>query len=121
MTLKQKALAHYDRMIEWAKKQPKKNKCDRVNMYYHISETWSGSHCPYCQKMSEKDLNCSYCRLHADNDDDNCCCEGAWMDMANAETYCCCDGAWMDMANAETWGTWVKRARKVREYIEKHG
>ena len=86
MTLKQKALAHYDRMIEWAKKQPKKNKCDRVNMYYHISETWSGSHCPYRQKMSEKDLNCSYCRLHADNDDENCCCDGTWMDMANAET-----------------------------------
>jgi len=105
MTLKQKALAHYDRMIEWADKQPKRNRCSDVYMYDKILEYWGGECCPYCQKISEQDLNCSYCRLHADNDDYKSCCNGTWDHM--------------DRAN--TWGTWVKRARKVREYIEKNG
>ena len=106
MTLKQKALAHYDRMIEWAEKQPKRNKRDSGVMYASIREDWGGTCCPYCQKMYEEELDCSFCRLRDENYD---------------EAHPCCGGKWIHMASSATWGTWVKRARKVREYIEKHG
>jgi len=99
MTLKQKALAHYDRMIEWAEKQPKKMHVYRDVMYMAICEDFSGHYCAYCQ--NNESIACDECKLLSDDG--------------------CCGGLYRIMDKAQTWSTWVKRARKVREYIEKHG
>ena len=103
MTLKLKALAHYDRMIAWAEKQPKRNVVNEDHMEYDIGENWRGGGCVYCTEYFRK----AQCSLSdADCEDDS---------------RHCCNGLWDAMNHSKTWLTWVKRARKVREYIEKHG
>jgi len=103
MTLKQKALAHYDRMIEWAEKQPKTRCQDIEDMEDAIGENYASGYCAYCQE----NLNtCSTCRLY---------------NKSKKHGKHCCGSLWPSMSESKTWGIWVKRARKVREYIEKHG
>lgn len=104
MTLKQKALAHYDRMIEWAKKQPKRGHVSKIKMFVEINETWESDYCIYCN--SHKGGTCPQCKLYS---------------IPRYDGRHCCDGLWRIMNSAVCWPTWVKRARKVREYIEKHG
>ena len=104
MTLKQKALAHYDRMIAWAEKQPKRKMADGWGaMLLEIGENYYGKYCVYCRKHFRK----SKCSLGSD--------------VTCQSGDACCGGLWVEMYCSLTWGTWVKRARKVREYIEKNG
>ena len=102
MTLKQKALAHYDRMIAWAEKQPTKSYVDPYEMESSIGEHYDGEYCAYCRKH----ILCSTCDLYA---------------KSKKYGEHCCGGRWISMSISKTWSTWVKRARRVREYIEKHG
>jgi hypothetical protein len=110
MTLKQKALAHYDRMIEWADKQPKRGLVSELYIEDAIGEDWSADHCPYC--LSRKSM-CFGCNLNP--------IQVAIITDVTPSAYLCCSGLWYRMLESSTWGTWVKRARAVREYIEKHG
>lgn len=68
-------------------------------MYMAICEDFSGHYCAYCQ--NNESIACDECKLLSDDG--------------------CCGGLYRIMDKAQTWSTWVKRARKVREYIEKHG
>jgi hypothetical protein len=109
MTLKQKALAHYDRMIEWAEKQPKRVRVDEFSMFSDIGEGWDSDNCPYCDAHNAMCFGCEMNPLKT---------------KATTKIYgsmFCCGALWSEMNESSTWGTWVKRARKVREYIEKHG
>lgn len=76
MTLKQKALAHYDRMIKWAEKQPKRKLVDCEYMYESIGEIWVDTDCAYCKKIEKYNLDCNFCRLCVVNYDSRHCCGG---------------------------------------------
>jgi hypothetical protein len=109
VTLKQKALAHYDRMIAWAEKQPKKVIADANVMLEKLGESWHGEFCIYCKSREDQ---CFGCLLNP-----------IITRFASREfgQVMCCGGLWREMQVLCTWGTWVKRARAVREYIEQHG
>jgi hypothetical protein len=106
MTTKTKAIKHYEKMIAWAKKQRPRKRVDIFFMGNSISQIWISTYCSYClvylgcvlQKTGKK------CPLYEAN---------AW-DV-------CCNELWRKMDKAKTWGTWVKRAEKVLEYIKEHG
>lgn len=97
--IQKQAIAHYDRMIEWAKKQPQRKIPDDCDMLCEIGENWFSNGCTYCLKYF--DGSCDTCALQAKRG--------------------CCNGLWESMNRSETWGTWVKRAEKVRQYIIDNG
>ena len=96
--IKKEALAHYDRMIKWAEKQNPRGRVNGYKIRGEIGEVWASYDCSYCNKYG---LSCSRCPLNLDT----------W----------CCNGLYGDMCKSKTWGTWIKRAEKVREYIEENG
>lgn len=93
---KLKALLHYDKMIEWAKKQNPGDKPEPDLMYSDIGEDWYGEHCPYCQKYSNDDCE-GRCPLSGNN--------------------LCCNGLWDKMNESETWEQWVGYAKEIWEYM----
>ena len=97
---KMKAIFHYEKMIEWAKKQNKKLLVIPIEMYNAIGEDWSSYYC-------------SFCHLH-NNDCINC----VLGDGKNRDCHCC-GGLWAKMNEAKNWGEWVKAANKVLKYIKK--
>jgi len=98
-TTKQKSLDHYDRMIAWAEKQKPNEYADFEKMKYYINEFPGATNCAYCQKYKW----CWGCELHGVSDSG------------------CCNGLHDKMCNAKTWKIWIKRAKKVREYIKDNG
>ena len=100
--IKQEALAHYDRMIEWAKKQNQSIECRPGIMLEAISEQWYGPFCSYCQKYFGI---CSECELTREN----------------VILFDCCNGLWRKMTKSLTWGEWVINAEAVRKYINERG
>ena len=98
-----KAIAHYDRMIAWARTQPYDDKPDSSDMFAAIGEYWFGKSCSFCQKYfnAYKNDRCTLCPLN--------------------DGVVCCGGRWLIMNSAETWGDWVRAAEKVKEYIIEHG
>lgn len=101
MSIKQQTLEHYDRMIEWAEKQPPNNGSFFAEMKESLGESWFGDNCPYCQKNYDKNK----CEL---NSIDNNCCN-------------CCNGLWEKMYDTVVWSDWIIAAKKVREYIKENG
>ena len=100
-TTKQKALDHYDRMIAWAEKQKPNEYADFEKMKYYIDEVPGVNDCDYCKKYIYK--WCRNCELYGENNSG------------------CCNGLHGKMCNSKTWKTWIKRAKKVREYIKDNG
>ena len=96
--IKKEELAHYDRMIAWAKEQKPRDKVSGYKMWDKIGEMWSNDDSSYCKRYG---LFCGSCPLSLD--------------------LRCCNRLYSDMHNSKTWGTWVKRAEKVREYIRENG
>jgi len=108
MKTKTKALKHYDRMIKWAEKQKPRERLSFNFKGYHrmqkeLGEHWGGVYCPYCTNL--KETGNRLCPLTKNN------CFG----------FNCCEGLWGKMRGSKTWGTWVKRAKLVREYIRENG
>jgi len=101
MTIKQKALAHYDRMIRWASKQNPRGKVFSDIMKDAIGEIWSS-------------MDCSYCNKYGDNDCEKC-------PLSNEKNGLCCDGLYRKMFFSKSWKTWIKRAKEVRKYIKENG
>jgi len=93
-------IAHWDRMIDWAKKREKRWMVSRGDMCYDVGENWRGEHCPLCVKY-KADYVCGKCPL--------------------LEKYGRCGygrkNLWLKVHLSETWGTWVKNAEKFREQI----
>ena len=102
-TTKQKALDHYDRMIAWAEKQPKNDFRPLMHiMKNSLGEDYGGLDCPYCRENYNAGCKCKLYTIKTDR-------------------HHCCAGLWQKMCNAKTWKTWIKRAKKVREYIKDNG
>ena len=101
--IKQEALAHYDRMIEWAKKQDPRDFVDFVKMLFELGEAWGGEYCSYCFKYFQF--------AHHD----------CPLNTPTVKCHHCCNGLWSEMQNSLYWGDWVINAEAVREYINERG
>ena len=97
------AIAHYDRMITWARTQPHDDKPDSSGMFAAIGEYWFGKSSSFCQKYFNAFMNdrCALCPLNG----------GAvcWGELR------------LKVDVAKTWGEWIAAAEKVKEYIIEHG
>ena len=110
-SVKQRAIEHYDRMIDFARNY----KCGndalfmRMNMIREINEAPNSKNCPYCQisKLDELPLyeGCIKCKLY----------------KGDGIKFNCCDGLYEKMYESKTVKTWIKRAEAVRQYIIDNG
>ena len=113
---KKDAIAHYKRMIKWAKTQPQRGEWPEYDvMSDNIHEDWYALHCSYCAKfMSHEDdvyNPCYLCPLSLFKE----------KSFPIDEGKICCNGLWAKINEAKTWSTWIKRAEKVLEYIKENG
>jgi hypothetical protein len=69
-----KAIAHYDRMIAWAKKQHCSGLPDRDRMYNEINEHWYSDSCAYCNHYERDCYKCSLLTIDKEGEED--CCNG---------------------------------------------
>jgi hypothetical protein len=90
-----KSIEHWERMVTWAKTQPKRARVDYETMYECISEDWFSTCCPLCQLCES---NCRDCPLFLDGQG----CGGCYGDSDYRP--------WNSVNESKTWGTWVKRA-----------
>lgn len=111
-SVKQKAIEHYERMIEWVKKRPKRNIPDSFSMELDIGESWYGEYCSYCEK---------YYDYECEDEDEYEGCPKCPLSNSGKRGFTCCDGLWKKMDEAKTWGTWIKYAEKTLEYIKEQG
>ena len=103
------ALKKYDKMIAWAEKQPAKDNVDYGLMENEIDIAWFAGDCSYCKFY-----------LFTDEGEREVC------PLQGMKTICCtgdncCGYKWGIMNQSTTWGTWIKKAKSVRKYIEEHG
>ena len=103
--LQELALAHYHRMLEWAKLQNPNDCISMPKMQRAIHEVWGVTNCCYCSIYRRWTYNntqsCTTCPLRSDKG--------------------CCDGYWRGMSRAYTWAEWVAGAEDVYKYIEEMG
>lgn len=100
--IQKQAIAHYDKMIEWAEKQPEKCFPYISSMHNELNEIWGSEHCSYCQKY---EMDCIKCEL-----------QGKYPNPTE-----CCNRLYTAMCKSETWKEWIKKAKQVREYIRVNG
>ena len=106
-SIKRLAIEHYDRMIEHVENNyKKKEKVSYDRLIKDIRETWGWRDCAYCQKYLTF-VTCGKCKLSAY--------------PRKKTSHNCCNGLWVKMALSGTWGTWLKYAKLVREYIKENG
>jgi len=104
MTKKQaikKAIAHWERMIRWAKKQNKKEFPSLFSMSNDIKEAWKGKDCELCKQFQNKADGCSNCPLYKKYN--------------NCNTV---HNLWFAVSFSRTWKEWVKNAKKFLKQIE---
>lgn len=101
---KESGIAHYKRMINWARIRDKKEMTSYYGMSKGLGEVWQGHYCLYCS-INLNGFRCNKCPLQGKNGDSSTC----------------CDGLWVKMHKSMTWGEWVKNAKKVLKYIKKNG
>lgn len=96
-SVKQATLAHYDRMIAWAEKQPKTETPSVYFMESEIGEFWFGVDCPMCQANSQ---DCKKCPIG----------------LTTGRIYC--GGTpWPEMSLSETWSEWLIAAKAEQEFL----
>lgn len=96
---KKESLAHYRRMIKWAKTQAKNRRPSAAEMSMDIDEEWNGDNCQYCRAH---DGHCAYCQLD---------------DIKSG----CCSGLWKKMYDAKSWAKWIYWAERIVQYIKNNG
>lgn len=62
-TIKQQAIEHYKRMIEWAKTQPLRGLPNSNFMKKEIKEAWFHIDCIYCKRYINYNVPCPKCPL----------------------------------------------------------
>lgn len=102
MNLKEKTIAHYKEMIEWASTQCLNREPNIDHMFKEIYQNWDSDYCPYCIEFNSSCIKCPLRDI--DNKPKNCC-----------------KGLYKKMLKSKTWKGWIKRAKKVLEYINKNG
>lgn len=93
--LKKKTIAHYNRMIKWAKKQISDNAIRCNVMFSEIQENWLSLSCPFC-----KVFDCELCPI-----------------TINTKEGQCLNTPWHDMNNSETHEEWIKNAERMKQFI----
>ena len=61
-----RTIAHWEKMIKWAKKQPEHYLTSIGAIHNGINQTWYGDYCPLCDKYykgSKTKLTCKKCPL----------------------------------------------------------
>jgi hypothetical protein len=100
--IKRETIQHYERMIEWAGERSKDIVANLLIMCSELGESWEGFYCSYCNFYNVNGKDCWLCPL--------------------GNYTSCCDGLWSRMNEYNiTWEEWIIRAKKVLEYIKKHG
>lgn len=103
MSIKEEALAHYDRMIKWAEKQSNYIHPHYSTMNSELGEGWTSVDCSYCQEYS---YDCEHnCPLY----------------ISTSSYFGCCNGLWRLLNKVNTWQEWAEAAKAVRAYIKEHG
>lgn len=111
-TIKQRAIAHYERMIKFAmvcKESGERFPKSSVHFFMdNIDECWHGDYCSYCikyyyEKPNNYKLFCGGCPLNPDESKD--------------PEYCC-GRLWNRISIAATWDTLIKALTDVKNYIE---
>ncbi|KKL05768.1 hypothetical protein LCGC14_2602740 [marine sediment metagenome] len=99
--LTEKVIAHWERMIEWAKKQPSNNNASILEMEDSINESWRGAYCNYCIKYhSSQSENCTKCPI---------------MLKYNKK---CEDIGWAKAAFSKNWKQWIVNAGSFLEKLK---
>lgn len=94
-----KSIAHWVRMIEWVKKQPKDELVSMDKMLVSIKEYWDEEHCYLCKLYVR---SCNRCPL--------------------AKTYGSCDAyftdsVWQKVNTSATWGEWLIHAKVMLKQL----
>lgn len=96
--VREDAIAHYRRMIEWAETQPASEKVGLFDMGVDLEETWLSECCPLCQACR---TSCKYCPI------------------AHTTGLEACEAtSWHKMACSTTWGEWLIYARQLYDLLE---
>lgn len=109
MSIKTKAIAHYNRMIAWVEKQDLTKHPNSYTMLWAIGEAWYADDCPYCNPDGldrSKFHDCKRCNLMTPDADDQCD---------------CCGGYWYKMFRAMSWKEWLAHANVIKAFIERRG
>jgi len=103
------SIAHWERMIQWAMKQPGDAEVLRYIMCKQIGETWNAS-------------DCALCRIHLREPGFVVC---GNCPVANAGFQCLEFGSpWSQVNLSKTWKQWLKEAKvmlKTLQSIDRNG
>jgi hypothetical protein len=110
--VKAATLAHYDRMIAWAEKQPQDKRhsgCSmRCDMRDELGENWTGTHCPMCLANRNRNGN--------GNGNGGVICDNCPIKLRTGQDECI-ETPWEDFWDTNTWGEWLIVARKERTFL----
>ena len=95
---KTQCIAHYKRMIDWAKTQDPGGKASLYYMKEATHERWTNTYCKLC---IDYDTHCAYCPMSAI---DQCCMEQ--------------DSIWKAMGRSYYWGEWLIHAEELLELFK---
>jgi hypothetical protein len=101
------SIAHWERMIAWAKRQPRSAKVSPVKMRDEIAETWDGVHCSLCRLFRCDCISCPLERFYG-----HCgslYTENAWAAVART---------WAKKSGPQTWRTWLKHANVMLNQLK---
>ncbi len=102
----QYTLNHWNKMIEWVKKQKMTGKPNSEKMYEQIGENWYGEYCPLCRQL-RPDKNVSDCIY-------KCPLGKAFGVCSNNQSK----NYWSKIDKSRTWKTWLSNAIKLRRQIK---
>jgi hypothetical protein len=111
--LKAQTLAHYKRMINWARTQNPATEATEMAMMRAIGETWIAEFCPICQSAvravragRHSQLDCFVCPI------------GSAPFHRNIGGRLGCDHTpWMQFSGADTWAEWIIIAEQEYAFI----
>ncbi len=106
LTLKQKVLAHYDRMIEWAKTQEPFSPAYSGFMHDDLKEDWYGGSCPLCSLFYYDEVK---------NDGDFCKDCPVSKKTGKAD---CAGSPHYKMNRVANWEEWIAAALEERAFLE---
>jgi len=104
IALLNETIAHHERMIEYARKQPPADIPQAVDMRKQIQEDWFSDCCPLCRAVED---NCDECVLAQ---------EYMRCSPTNRSEEC---SEWNRMAASKTWEEWLIHATALRAIMVK--
>lgn len=97
MDLKERTLAHYDRMIIWAEKQNPDENISPSKMLEDLGEHWYSEYCPLCDEVP----TCGHCPVY----------------KFNEKFFACSGTPWVKMSTSQTWKEWLVYAKEEYDFL----